>query len=98
MHLELVRREERTLRAVLSAQRRPATEHEGRFKLTETGKVAVLMPGESHGVRDIVLHHRDGRVDRIKNPADTIYNLHFSHHGEVEVGSRKTGVSRKPTR
>ncbi|XP_043209020.1 uncharacterized protein LOC122374379 [Amphibalanus amphitrite] len=75
--LELVRREDQPLRIVLSAQRRPATEHERRFNLPETGEVAVLMPEEPHGVRDIVLHHRDGGVERINEYHRSYDPLHY---------------------
>ncbi|XP_043216968.1 uncharacterized protein LOC122379102 [Amphibalanus amphitrite] len=74
---ELVRREDQPLRIVLSAQRRPATEHQRRFNLPETGEMAVLMPDEPHGVRDIVLHHRDGGVERINEYHRSYDPLHY---------------------
>ena len=64
-------------RIVLNAQRRPANEHERRFNLPETGEVALLMPDEPHGVRDIVLHHRDGHLERINESHRSYDPLHY---------------------
>ena len=53
---------------MLNAQRRQATEHVRRFNLQETEEVALLIPDEPHGVRDIILHHREGQLERIVPP------------------------------
>ena len=75
--VELVQQNEHQLKIVLSAHRRPSTEHERRFNLPETGEVALLMPDEPHGVRDVVLHFRDGGVDRINEFHRSYDPLHY---------------------
>ena len=75
--LELLPRERQDIKIVLNERRRPATEHERRFNLPETGEVALLMPDEPHGVRDIVLHHRDGQVERISEYHRSYDPLHY---------------------
>ena len=52
-------------RIVLSAENRPRSEHERRFNLPIGREVAVLMPNEAKGRRDIVVRERDGRLFRI---------------------------------
>ena len=52
-------------RIVLSAENRPRSEHERRFNLPIGREVAVLMPGEPRGQRDIIVHQRGGGLFRI---------------------------------
>ncbi|KAF0309099.1 hypothetical protein FJT64_019741 [Amphibalanus amphitrite] len=52
-------------RIVLSADHRPRSEHERRFNLPMGREVAVLMPDEIRGPRDIVVHERGGQLFRI---------------------------------
>ena len=52
-------------RIVLSAENRPLSEHERRFNLPIGREVAVLMPNEVRGGRDIVVHERTGGLFRI---------------------------------
>ena len=50
---------------VLSAEDRPLSEHERRFNLPVGREVAVVMPNEIRGRRDIIVHQRDGQLLRI---------------------------------
>ncbi|XP_043211412.1 uncharacterized protein LOC122375900, partial [Amphibalanus amphitrite] len=52
-------------RIVLSAEHRPLSEHERRFNLPIGREVAVLMPNEMGGRRDIVVRERGGQLFRI---------------------------------
>ena len=56
------------LRLKLSADRAPQGEHPGRFNAPTVNEVAVLIAGDAHEKRDIVLRLRDESVNRI---ADT---------------------------
>ena len=69
--------ERQDTKIILNAQRRPATEHVRRFNLPETGEAALLMPDEPHGARDIVLHHRDGQLERISECHRSYDPLHY---------------------
>ena len=50
---------------VLSAENRPRSEHERRFNVPIGREVAVLVPNEIRGRRDIVVHERGGPLFRI---------------------------------
>ena len=65
------------VRIVLSEQRRPVTEHERRFNLPASREIAVLMPNEPLGQRDIVLRLRDGPVLRISECRRSYDPLHY---------------------
>ena len=56
--MELLPPEPNDIKIVFRARRRPANDHERRFNLPESGEVALLLPKEPHGKRDIVLHRR----------------------------------------
>ena len=62
---------------VLTEKRRPLSEHERRFNLPACREVAVLMPNEPAGRRDIVIQHRDGAVRRIDEFHRSYDPLHY---------------------
>lgn len=62
---------------VLSERRRPLGEHERRFNLPQSREIAVLMPNERVGHRDIVVQLRGGPVLNI-NEVHRMYDpLHY---------------------
>ena len=74
---QLLSFDQQELKIILNAHRKPATEHERRYNLPETGKVALLMPDEMHGVRDIILQYRDGQVELISEYHRCYDSLHY---------------------
>ena len=62
---------------VLTEKRRPLSEHERRFNLPSCREVAVLMPNEPAGRRDIIIQHRDGPVRRIDEFHRSYDPLHY---------------------
>ena len=50
---------------VINADQRPIGEHSRIFNAPDCNEIAVLMVGEEHGKRDIVLRYRDERLQRI---------------------------------
>ena len=54
------------LKVIIRADRRPVGEHARRFNAPATNEVAIILVGEEHGKRDIVLNHRDNRLSTIK--------------------------------
>ena len=56
------------LKLLILADKTPRGEHERRFIAPTSSEVAVIMVGEQHGARDIVLEERSGTIRRI---ADT---------------------------
>ncbi|KAF0291148.1 hypothetical protein FJT64_010694 [Amphibalanus amphitrite] len=52
---------------VMTEQRRPLTQHDSRSNQPACSEVAVLMPNEPVGRRDIIVQHRDGAARRIDN-------------------------------
>lgn len=50
---------------VIDADRRPQREHRGRFNEPTCNEVALIMSGQEHGKRDIVLKLRDKNIKRI---------------------------------
>ena len=52
---------------VILADKTPQGEHERRFNAPTTAEVAVIMAGEQHAARDIVLEERSGTTKRISN-------------------------------
>ena len=79
-------KDRRDIKIVINAQRRPAHEHERRFNLPETGEVALLIPDEPHGVRDIVLHHREGHLERISENHRSYDQLYYVLHPQDSEG------------
>ncbi|XP_055908459.1 uncharacterized protein LOC129943200 [Eupeodes corollae] len=53
------------LKIIIKADHKPANEHSGRYNAPTTNEIAVLMLDEDKGPRDIVLHGRDGRLQRV---------------------------------
>jgi len=51
------------LKVIIRADRRPVGEHARRFNAPATNEVAIILVGEEHGKRDIVLNHRDNRFN-----------------------------------
>ena len=54
-------------KVVINADKRPAGEHERRYNAPVVNEVAVLMVGDPTKPRDIVIHSRDQRLQRIKD-------------------------------
>ena len=52
-------------KVVINADKRPAGEHVRRFNATSASGVAIVMVGQQHGRRDIILKHRDNHLTRI---------------------------------
>ena len=50
---------------LINADKRPSGEHARRFNQPECSEVALIMSGEEHTRRDIVLHCRDASIKRI---------------------------------
>ena len=62
---------------VLDARKRPSAEHARRFNLPTGSEVAVIMPGDQTGSLDVVIHTRNGPLQRIK-PIHRSYDpLHY---------------------
>ena len=54
------------LKMIIRADRRPVGEQARRFNAPATYEVAIILVGEEHGKRDIILNHRDNRLSTIK--------------------------------
>uniref|UniRef100_A0A0L8FMJ1 ATP-dependent DNA helicase n=1 Tax=Octopus bimaculoides TaxID=37653 RepID=A0A0L8FMJ1_OCTBM len=54
------------LKVVITADKRPAGEHARRFNAPANNEVAIIMAGEQHGERDIILNHCDNQLSFIK--------------------------------
>ena len=54
-----------TCKLVIDADRRPAGQHGRRYNAPLCSEVAVLLVGEEHGKRDIVLRRRDNNLERV---------------------------------
>ena len=52
-------------KVVINADKRPAGEHIRRFNAPSASEVAIVMVGQQHGKRDIILKHRDNHLTRI---------------------------------
>ncbi|XP_070203407.1 uncharacterized protein [Littorina saxatilis] len=52
-------------KVVIHADNTPVGQHERRFNAPTTSEVAVLLSGEEHGTRDIVLQQRDNALKKI---------------------------------
>ncbi|GBM44518.1 hypothetical protein AVEN_175615-1 [Araneus ventricosus] len=52
-------------KVVILADKAPHGEHERRFNAPATGEVALIMVGEQHGARDIILEERSGIIKKI---------------------------------
>ena len=62
--LEKMRAQE-DYRVVIRPDKRPTGEHERRYNAPTTNEVAIILIGENHGNRDIVLQRRSGQLQRI---------------------------------
>ena len=54
-----------TFKLVINADQRPGGQHERRYNAPLWNEVAVLLVGEEHGKRDIVLRRRDNNLVRV---------------------------------
>ena len=54
-------------RLIIRADKRPSGEHARRFNTPSTNEVAILMVGEPHDRRDILIHQRDARLQRVSD-------------------------------
>lgn len=52
-------------KVVIYEEKRPRTEHARRFNRPSSDEIGILMPNEPTDNRDIVLHYRDGHLDRV---------------------------------
>ncbi|XP_034044527.1 uncharacterized protein LOC117526576 [Thalassophryne amazonica] len=64
-------------KVVIKADRRPAGEHARRFNAPVNNEVAILMVGEEHGKRDIVLKQRDNILTTIKETHRSYDSLQY---------------------
>ena len=64
-------------KVVIKADRRPAGEHARRFNAPVANEVAILMVGEEHGKRDIVLKQRDNLLMSINETHRSYDSLQY---------------------
>ncbi len=64
-------------KVVIKADRRPAGEHARRFNAPVNNEVAILMVGEEHGNRDIILQQRDNLLTTIKETHRSYDSLQY---------------------
>lgn len=50
---------------MIRADRKPTTEHRGRYNAPTTSEVALVIVGQEIEKRDIILHSRDTKLTRI---------------------------------
>ena len=53
------------MEVVIYEEKRPRTEHARRFNRPSSDEIGILMPNEPTDNRDIILHYRDGHLDRV---------------------------------
>ena len=86
---------------VINADQRPIGEHSRIFNAPDCNEIAVLMVGEEHGKRDIVLRYRDDRLQRIAETHRSYdplqYPLLFSRGENGYCFDYKTTAGRKIT-
>ena len=63
--MEVVSADSNNYKIVIDADKRPTGEHARRFNLPESNEVGILMKGQEHGKRDIVLQARDDSLKYI---------------------------------
>lgn len=52
-------------KVVIRADRKPTTEHKGRYNTPTTSEVALVIVGQEFEKRDIIFHSRDPNLIRI---------------------------------
>ncbi len=52
-------------KVVIRADKKPSGEHERRYNAPTTSEVAVILTGEQHANRDIILHLKDNTLKSI---------------------------------
>ncbi|XP_014204683.1 uncharacterized protein LOC106636701 [Copidosoma floridanum] len=55
----------KNLKLIIHADRTPVGEHRGRYNAPRVNEVAALIVNEEKGPRDIILHGRHGRLERV---------------------------------
>ena len=65
MAVDILSRHSQEIKVIIDADKRPSDEHERRFNASLCNEVGVLMLGEEHGKRDIVLRHNDESLQRV---------------------------------
>ena len=53
------------LKVVIYEEKRPRTEHARHFNRPVSDEIGILMPNEPTNNRDIVLHYRNGHLDKV---------------------------------
>ena len=74
---ELLSRNSQSYKVLIDANKRPTGEHERRYNAPQSNEVAVLMVDEAHGKRDIVLRHRDNKLEKITETHRSYDPLHY---------------------
>ena len=65
MAVDILSRHSQEFKVIIDADKRPSGEHERRFNVPLCNEVGILMLGEEHGKRDIVLRHNDESLQRV---------------------------------
>ena len=65
MAVDILSSHSQEFKVIIDADKRPSGEHERRFNAPLCNEVGVLMLGEEHGKRDIVLRHNDESLQRV---------------------------------
>ena len=85
MAVDILSRHSQEFKVIIDADKRQSGEHEKRFNTPLCNEVGVLMLGEEHGERDIVLRHNDEslqRVDQIHRSYDPLQHPLLFTRGE----------------
>ncbi|KYO38650.1 hypothetical protein Y1Q_0023365 [Alligator mississippiensis] len=91
---------------VIDADKTPAGEHEQCFNAPTTSEAAVILAGEQHGSRDIVLQLRNNSLQRIAEMHQSDDALQYplifwqgddSYHFELRQTNRATGLPTQKT-
>jgi hypothetical protein len=77
--IELTNASDNDIRIILHADKnlKPSTEHCRRYNLPTNSEVSALIPGEPTQNRDIIIHCRDGRLQRIRTLHRSYDALHY---------------------
>ena len=75
--IEIMGQQDSDVRIVLDSEKRPSAEHARRYNLPTSSEVAVIQPGEPSNNIDVILHRRDGPLQRIHTLHRSYDALHY---------------------
>ena len=78
MAVDISSRHTQEYEVIVDADKRPSSEHEKRFNAPLCNKVGVLMLGEEHGKRDIVLRPNDESLKSVDETHHSYNSLQYS--------------------